>query len=344
MFILACLLTRNNFARFVNERCIVLKFILALTLTFALLFVPNDYLIFYVKIASFISLLFLLYQSIALIDFGYIWNEKWVENYDLGSNFHGIMLICSSAILLILSVICIGFNFSNFWISGCIYNKINILANIIIISLLLFLVYIRINQNCSVLTALFVSLVFTYYNGISLSSFSDTKCNPFASTHSEKNYLYDSMAHIVVNLSLAFLSIFYCSTADQTSKNFKEAHISYNHANNTTDATISNRSLIEELDEEQIRSHIHREFRTSTIMYKGNEYIIFHGLMALFSIYLVMLFFDWRTLNLDSGSWTQLVAPSTSSFLIKTFTSIAFLLFYVWTLIAPRFYKERDFN
>lgn len=294
--------------------------------------------------ASFLSLLFLLYQSIALIDFGYMWNEKWVDKYDMGVKIYGIFLVCFSFALLILATACLAVNFRNFWIGGCIYNKINLLGNIFVILILTFLVYIKLNHHGSLLTAMFISLIYTYYSGISLSSYSNETCNPFASADTKRSYLYDSIVHIIVNLFVGFLSIYYSSTAKQTSKNFKEAHISYNHANNTTDASLSSRSLIEELDVEHIRSHIRKEFRTSAVMYQGNEYLLFHGLLGLFAIYLVMIFFDWRTLNLGSDPWTQLIAPSTSSFLIKTFNSVVFLLLYIWTLVAPSLYKERDFN
>lgn len=305
------------------------------------MFLKNNLLTFYVKSTAFVSLLFLLYQSIVLIDFAYFWNEKWVDNYDMNFKIYGVYLAAGAIVLFLLASACLIFNFYIFWISGCIYNKINLISNAIVIILLTVLVVLKFNDNSSILTSMFISLIFTYYNSSSLSSIPNDTCNPFTLVDNKSSYIYNTLAHVLVNLTLGFCSVYYSSTAKHTSKNFREAHISYNHANNTTDASLSSRSLIEELDVEAIRDHIQKEFKTSTAVYKSNEFILFHGISSLFSIYLVMIFLDWRGLNPVNNQWVQLTAPNLASFLLKTFNSIMFLLLYVWTVIAPKIYRDR---
>ena len=72
------LFTRDSFAKFVNEQCFGLKALIIVLITIALLFIHNSKLLLYVRFSSYVSFVFLIYQSIILIDFGYTWNETWV--------------------------------------------------------------------------------------------------------------------------------------------------------------------------------------------------------------------------------------------------------------------------
>lgn len=234
-------------------------------------------------------------------------------------------------------------NFYTFWISGCKYNETNLIFNAVIIVVLIALVLIKFNENSSVMTALFISLIFTYYNGIALSSISDDKCNPFVASTANRSLLYDSAFHIIINLFLGYLGITHSSISNGVSKNLKEAKLLYTY-NEREEISFTSRSLNETFDEENIRNRIKNEFSSSQIIYRGNEYVVFHGLMALFSLYLVVVFFDWRQLNLDFDSWTQLVATNLSGFTVKTIVSVIFLVLYVWTLIAPAIYTNRSFH
>lgn len=342
LLIMLCLFTRDSFAKFINENCFCLKFLFVLGVTIGLFFVHNDYLLFVVEAAGYISILFLVYQSIGLIDFGYSWNEVWVEKFSEGTTFYGVLLLGTSILLFILNCYSLITNFITFWIDNCTYNKVNLIVNAVIIVLLITLVLVKYNESSSVMTAFFISVIFTYYNGISLASISNDKCNPFVASEADKSILYDSVAHIFINLALGFLSMTYSSLTDGVSKNLREARLHYNY--NNQEESINSRSLNETFDEENIRNKIRGEFSSSRIIYKSNEYIVFHGLMALFSLYLIVIFFDWRQLNLDFDSWTQLIATNLSGFFVKTIVSIILLVLYIWTLIAPAVCPNRSFD
>ena len=214
----------------------------------------------------------------------------------------------------------------------------SLIGNAVVVGTLLGLVLLKICNNGSILAATLFCLLFTYYSSLTLSSVPSNGCNPFTIANTGHSYIYNALPHLIANLALGFLSICYGSTTTHTSKNFREAHISYNHANNTTDASLSSRSLFEDLDVEVIRSRIQKEF-TSAVVYESNDYILFHGTMALFSVYLFVIFSDWR--GTGQSPWSQLTAPNISSFVIKTFSTVVFLAVYVWTLAAPTFYRER---
>lgn len=331
-----CLFTRDTFAKFINEQCFFVKFLIVTGFTILLLFVDNNYLVTYVQIAGIVSIIFLLYQSITLVDFGYSWNDTWVDKYDQGTTFYGILLIIVS-IGLCVGTGYIGYmNFDNFWVPGCNMNKTSLVLNVMFILTIVTLVLLKYNENSSILTAFFVSLIFTYYTGSALSSYGSTDCNPFA-TSVPDSFIYGSAYHILFNLLLAFITCVYTSVSDTTSDNFKQAGIVYKQDHDDTADSTKN------LNEINTNGGNHNANDDVTI-YKTNEYVIFHLVMIMFSIYLTMIFFDWRKLNIDSNKWADLLATNTTAFSLKMINSIVFVCIYVWTLVAPAVLENRDFN
>lgn len=67
-------------------------------------------------------------------------------------------------------------------------------------------------------------------------------------------------------------------------------------------------------------------------------------MMALFSFYLIQIFFDWKDLNLDFDSWKEIENKSSTGFWYKSINCLFFLALYCWTLIAPGILSEREFH
>ena len=151
--IIICLFTRDSFAKFVNEQCFPLKIIAVLVITFLLMFVDNSWMEFYVGMSEIISIVFLIYQSITLIDFGYVWNETWLEKYENGTTFYMVLMGVFSILLLGSNIYLLYFNFLNFWLPDCVYNKINLVTNVVVIIVLIVLVVLNLNESSSILTA-----------------------------------------------------------------------------------------------------------------------------------------------------------------------------------------------
>lgn len=335
LVIMVCLFTRDSFAKFVNEQCFLAKFLAVTGLTLVLMFVDNSHLRIYVQIAGIVSVIFLLYQSISLIDFGYNWNDTWVDKYTDGTTFYGILLILGSIGLFSLNAYLIHLNFSTFWISGCALNKGSLMLNILIIIAIVALVLLKYNENSSILTAFFISLLYTYYNGSALASYDSTKCNPFI-TESSNKFIYGSLYHILVNLLLAFITCVYTSVSDKTSEKFKQAGVIYKHDSDESDDTIEKLEVVNTADREQTEDTLE--------IYKTNEYVVFHLVMVMFSIYLTMIFFDWKKLDINLNRWGELLTANTAAFWIKMLNNVVFIGIYVWTLIAPYIIENRDFN
>lgn len=343
--IIILLFARDSFAKFVNEECFCLKIVFVILLTFIFLFIDNNVFFYYVKFSSYFSVFFLVYQSILLIDFGYVWNETWVAKFETGVTFYGILLILFSLCFATFNGFLIFVNIKNFWIEGCVYNKLNIVFSVIVVFVIICLVLLKFNENSSIMTAFFITCLFTYYNGNSLSSYNSEKCNPFQNNKSTyKDLFYNFFLNLFINLTLGLLTTIFASVSSKSSSTLK----------NTTNLEIIPR--VENEEEENLENFIENEenqnfqnlnkknANQNLSIYKTNNFIYFHLMMCFFSVYLVMVFFDWKELNLDFDEWTELTSRSSSGFFIKTGNSLGFVVLYLWTLIAPIIFSDRDFN
>ena len=133
LIILVCCFTRDSFAQTINENGFIFKLFFVILATFGLFFMPNEYLRGYVTASSYLGVLFLIYQSITLIDFGYVWNDKWLAKYENGRQFYGILMILFSLGLLTLIILSTMHNFNTFWIDSCIYYKFNLTTSVLVI-------------------------------------------------------------------------------------------------------------------------------------------------------------------------------------------------------------------
>lgn len=123
------LIPRNYCAKVVNEACFLLKFFFVIGVLFALMFVDNKYMIAYVNFSIIISVFFLIYQSVALIDFAYRMNEKLVREYHNGNRCAGVALIFFSVVLLSLNIWLLVEHFQTFWLSGKQFLHFDLLLN-----------------------------------------------------------------------------------------------------------------------------------------------------------------------------------------------------------------------
>jgi hypothetical protein len=325
-----CCLTRDSFARAVNEGGFGIKFGAVVGTTFLLFFLDNDHLRVYVQVAAYCGVLFLVYQNISLVDFGYIWNEKWLQRYEDGNSFYGFLLLAATVGMLVLTVLSTVSNFDTYWRDGCAYYKTNLIISVMLLVGMVVLAVLQLYRSSSVLTATFIALVFTYFNGYALASFPDATCNPFHLESEQKSNILDSLLHIGINIGAGILTVLCLSVDAQPSQQMATAGLAVNPTDDEADKDVP---ILGEDTKHVVPA-----------VYQSNYYIWFHFVMAVFSVYLVMIFFDWRDLNLGVEKWSELLAPSPSAFYIKTFASFLFLLLYVWTLLAPAFISEREFD
>lgn len=330
--IMLCCLTRDSFAQAVNERGFGFKFLVVAVGIFGLLFLPNHYLRIYVTITSFVGVLFLLYQSIALVDFAYVWNETWVKRYEDGVSCYGVLLVIGSIGLLALTGVATVYNFNLYWIDGCKYYKSNLIGTLLLTIAMLALAVARPFRSSSILSALFIAAAFTYANGYALASFYDDTCNPWSKKGPDGTNLLNSALHLMINAAAGLLTVLCLSVDVQPSEGLGNIGLAPRSA--------------EDPEPEKEIPMVHETHQTNTVpvIYQSNYFVWFHFVMAAFAIYLVPVFFDWRDLNINVEKWSELLASSPSAFFIKTFSAFTIILLYIWTLIAPAFLPQREFE
>ncbi len=79
------------------------------------------------------------------------------------------------------------------------------------------------------------------------------------------------------------------------------------------------------------------------VIYRSNTYIIFHFIMMVLSVYGVMLVTNWGNPNFDNPISFTISSPSPSSYWINVGVAWVTALLYIWTLVAPRLFPDREF-
>lgn len=82
-----------------NEGLFFSKFVLIIILFFISLQLSNETFMTYGNLCKMISYVFLIYQSIILIDLAYLWGIDWARKYSEGSQKHAVLLIGLSIVM-----------------------------------------------------------------------------------------------------------------------------------------------------------------------------------------------------------------------------------------------------
>lgn len=98
LVVLLCCLTRDAFAKCVNEGCWFVKALIIFAGFIVTLYIPNEFFRYYAELTNYGGFAFLLVQSVSLIDFLYLWAEFWAEKYNRGNGCYGTLLILISLI------------------------------------------------------------------------------------------------------------------------------------------------------------------------------------------------------------------------------------------------------
>lgn len=171
------------------------------------------------------------------------------------------------------------------------YNKINLIVSIVVILLFVVLVLVKCNPKSSVISALFIGLIFNYFNGLALSSIGGS-CNPYGNTSVTKaNFLHSSLFHIIVSSFIALVSIFSFTIAKPKSENAKAMKITKAEpeeagpdAENPYASGEANK--LEVNKNEDINFGTVEDDRPEKLLQECSEFLTFHLLMFLFCFYL----------------------------------------------------------
>ncbi|OWM69543.1 hypothetical protein CDL15_Pgr014004 [Punica granatum] len=333
----------------------MMKIICWCLLVIFMFFLPNEIISFYESISKFGSGFFLLIQVVLLLDFVHGWNDKWV-GYD--EQFWYIALFVVSLVCYVATFAFSGLLFHFFTPSGqdCGLNTFFIVMTLIC-AFVFAIVALHPAINGSILPASVISMYCMYlcYSGLA-SEPRDYECNGL-----HKHSKAVSTSTMTLGLLTTVLSVVYSAVRAGSSttllsppsspraafvKNIGSEGFKLEKADplTWTSSPVFPNSVfcIREgagkplLPLDKVDEHEEKE-KSKPVSY---SYSFFHIIFSLASMYSAMLLTGWSTSVGESG---KLVDVGWSSVWVRIVTGWATAVLYIWSLLAPIMFPDREF-
>jgi len=296
------------------------------------LLMPDVFFVVYVHIAQIGGSIFMLLQILLLIDMAYRWNTSWVEKDKW--YFYALIIFVSVAII-VTSIV--------FWVLMFIYFNDDdscgleqfIFVLLIILSMSSLCVSISgKTDHGALLPASIVVGYGTYLVYTGLKS-DPSSCNSLAQFASSTN-----VNTIMIGIFIAGVSVTYSSWSLSSSggnlfgqpEEAEAERVNYYGEENAAAPPAASEDLPPAEEEEEV-------VLTPAVI-KANR--LFHIIMSLASMYMGMLLTGWSSNVSDSTG--SVFAVSKESMWANVGTGWAVYILYLWTLLAPRCFPNRDFT
>ncbi|XP_010914044.1 uncharacterized protein [Elaeis guineensis] len=297
------------------------KIVCWFVLVILMFFVPNGLVSFYETISKFGSGLFLLVQVVLLLDFVHGWNDSWVSKDE---QFWYVALFIVSLVCYVATFSFTGLLFHWFTPSGhdCGLNTFFIVLTLILVFVFA-VVALHPKVNGSLLPASVLSLYCAYlcYSGLS-SEPRDYECNGLHN-HSEAV----STGSLTLGLLTTVLSVIYSAVRAGSSTTVLSPP--------SSPRAGAEKPLLPFDTVEQQEDRKNDEAKPVSYSYS-----FFYLIFSLASMYAAMLLTGWSTSVGESG---KLVDVGWSSVWVRIVTQWATAALYIWSLIAPILFPDREF-
>jgi len=350
VFILIFLFMRNGCSRSTNEDIWMFKIMLVVGVFIGSFFISNDFFAKYSVLAMYVSIVFILFQIVMIIDLCYLWNKAWIERYDAGENCYGYLLVFLTAGIYGFLLY---FNYRSYQLfDNCHNGTLAVTVNLILTIISSVLIVLRLHPDGSIFTSGMVGLYTTYWVWSGMTSVDDS-CNVWTTDESTINI------QLIVNIICIIISLFYVSLSAQQNTSGKvelASNLMADAEDNEKDDDYEDeengnrnrnrgekknkkmRSQQQQDDEEE-----ERPVRGRLADYRTNTHINFHLIMLAAAFYISMLLSNWGNPYIDNKNVVVFAANSTASW-VKIGTAWFTQVLYIWTIIAPRLFPDRDFS
>jgi len=295
-------------------------------------FIPNGFFEVFGWIALIGSLFFILIQLLMLVDFIHSLAEKWIDNYEASADetsfwwwvLLGSSILCYAASTTLSIVMYIFFVKDP---SNCQLNAAFITMNIVFAIILGGLsIHPRVqeaNPRSGLLQAAFITVYITYLVWSSMMSEpSDFGCNPWATS--------SSASTVALFVGAAFTIIAVCFST-------------YSAANGIEGGPAhkeESQPLLDQPKDEESNSESAPVQESGPVAYNLS---LFHLIFALGSLYIGMLMSDWFTIDKQSETLLK-VDSGLAAVWVKIVSSWLAVLLYLWTLLGPVLFPDRDWG
>uniref|UniRef100_A0A0E0NX46 Serine incorporator n=1 Tax=Oryza rufipogon TaxID=4529 RepID=A0A0E0NX46_ORYRU len=300
----------------------IAKIVVWVVLIVLMFCVPNVVITIYEVLSKFGSGLFLLVQVVMLLDFTNNWNDSWIEKDEQ-----------KEIALLVVTVVCY---LSTFAFSGLLFTWFNpsghdcglnvfFITMTIILAFAFAIIALHPQVNGSVMPASVISVYCAYLCYTSLSSEPDDYACNGLHRHSKQV----SMSALILGMLTTVLSVVYSAVRAGSSTTFLSPPSSPRSG-------IKNPLLGD--DNVEVGKSDSKEIDARPVSY---SYTFFHVIFALASMYSAMLLTGWTSAASDSS---ELMDVGWTTVWVRTCTEWATAALYIWTLVAPLLFPDRDFS
>ncbi|XP_017891307.1 probable serine incorporator isoform X2 [Ceratina calcarata] len=296
------------------------------------------------------GLLFIIIQLILIVDFAHSWADAWVQNYEEteSKGWYAALLgaTVSSYAIAVTGIVLLFMYFTH--PDSCDLNKFFISFNLIlcvIASIISILPSVQEYQPRSgLLQSSVVSLYVIYLTWSGISNSPDHKCNPglgeIISGKNDASPTFDKES--IIGLVIWFSCVLYSSlrTVSKSSKITMSENILIKDngaVRNTGDQSLIHNEEGRNPDSESGNEAKVWDNEEDSVAYNWS---FFHLMFALATLYVMMTLTNWYQPNSNLVT----LNANTASMWVKIISSWMCLGLYVWSLVAPAIFPDRDFS
>eukprot|EP00538_Stauroneis_constricta_P004615 CAMPEP_0119549242 /NCGR_PEP_ID=MMETSP1352-20130426/2991_1 /TAXON_ID=265584 /ORGANISM="Stauroneis constricta, Strain CCMP1120" /LENGTH=468 /DNA_ID=CAMNT_0007594749 /DNA_START=158 /DNA_END=1564 /DNA_ORIENTATION=- len=333
------------------------KYVLFMFLVAATCFIPNKplFLDVYLNIGRVGGAIFIFIQQLILVDLAYNWNDSWVERSnkaeeeETGSGRNWLVAILVSAAGMFIASL-IGWGLMIHYFTGCPTNNAFI-AVTIVLCVLITAAQLS-GEDGSLLSSSLITVYATSlcYNAVSKNP--DGSCNPFLGE--------DDFLGILIGVGFTVIALGYAGwsfTADETfnggaaDEHDEPPSFSYRQKNKAEEEGKEGERKVEgvvnygtsDADEEHpSNGEESPASEDDAVPNTFNNSWRLNVILAIVSCWFAMSLTGWGAIR-SGGSAANPQVGDVSMWMIIVSQWLA-LLMYLWTLVAPRLFPDRDFS
>eukprot|EP00298_Acanthocystis_sp_HF-20_P007052 c16750_g2_i3.p1 GENE.c16750_g2_i3~~c16750_g2_i3.p1 ORF type:complete len:444 (+),score=141.69 c16750_g2_i3:44-1333(+) len=334
--VLLCGVRESSHPRsFLQNDIFPVKWLLLFGIMTASLFLSNESTIEFGYVCSAGAGIFLFIGIVLLLEFAHSWNDSWVEKLDNGDEkFWGRVIIGTAAFLYAVSITAWALLFVYFGGDGCDETTAFLSVTVVMSVLVTALTIPEKIQNGAILPCSVVVLYCTWLCTSAILSIPIDNQSACAARHSKVDATTEKFME-AISLTFTIFCIGYATIRLATSSSSLAASktqaliggdVTQGEGGSTSETKTDKDEKVEMVEDIQY------------------NYSFFQLTFALGSMYLAMVLIDWNIhlQTKDAGELGQM--SDWGNVWIKMASQWATYLLYIWTLIAPLVFPDRDFS
>ena len=321
------------------------------------LFAPNTLFAAYAWVARFVAPLFLIYQLLIFIDFGYSMNDLLLakdERQDVffgleneGFKYHGVILVLST-LLYAAAFTGIALMYAT-WEMACTFNPLAISTTLLFGLVNTTIAISKIAEHGSLLCSGIIFAYSTWLCYASIAAFPDPVCNPMGrdmgAGGSSSHVWMLVLSCAIATISCAYFAFRMGSKAiggnAMTGGPSRAPAMTDGGAVEMVDVARNDHVTVGVKDDTSSAGGS----STGAIDIESASYFGYHVRMLIISMYMAMLLTDWGVApSADVESSGRKFSVGIASAWLQMSTNWLCCLLYTWTLIAPKLLPDRDFG